>query len=195
MPTDFEEQSYWHERFKSETSFEWLAPSSVFMDVLRPRLQHLPKSARILQVGPGTSDLHNHLRNEGFVRVTNVDYEPLAIQRGQQLEEDVFGDVQMEYLVGDATRLDLDEKYQVVIDKSTADAVSCRGSDAVVAMAEGIYRCLERGGFWVSLSFSQSRFEHVRSMFDVEVIGKLATPKARPNDPDIFYYYYLLRPQ
>ncbi|KAL2126710.1 hypothetical protein VTI74DRAFT_368 [Chaetomium olivicolor] len=197
MPADFEKQSYWHDRFQSETSFEWLAPSAAFMDVAGPLFQHLPPSARILHLGSGTSDLHNHLRQRGFLDVTNIDYEPLALDRGQDLERNRFGDVRMKYLVADATRLDLNvkEKYHFAIDKSTADAIACGGAKAVVSMAKAIHRHLADDGFWVSLSYSPSRFEEVQSLFEVEVVGKIPTPKARPTDPNIFHYCYLLRPR
>jgi hypothetical protein len=197
MPADFEKQSYWQKRFASETSFEWLAPSAAFIGVVAPYLQRLSSSSRILHLGSGTSDLHNHLRQKGFSHVTNIDYEPLAIERGQQSERDRFGDIRMKYLVTDATQLDLDDKYQVAIDKSTADAVSCGGAHSIALMAEGIRRCLGDDGFWLSLSYSPFRFEHdtVQSLFDVEIIGKLPTPKAKPTDPDIFHYCYLLRPK
>jgi hypothetical protein len=103
----------------------------------------------------------------------------------------------MKYLVTDATQLDLDDKYQVAIDKSTADAVSCGGAHSIALMVEGIRRCLGDDGFWLSLRYSPFRFEHdtVQSLFDVEIIGKLPTPKAKPTDPDIFHYCYLLRPK
>ena len=197
MPIDFEKQDYWQRRFTSETSFEWLVSSAAFMNVLLPYLKPplVDGSARILHLGSGTSDLHNHLRQHGFSRVTNIDYEPLALERGQELERSRFGDVQTEYLVADATRLDLAERYQVAIDKSTADAVSCGGGDALLSMAEGLHRCLDDNGFWVSLSYSPSRFEHVHALFDVEVISRIPTPKLTPTDPDVFHYCYLLRPR
>ncbi|KAK4150476.1 S-adenosyl-L-methionine-dependent methyltransferase [Chaetomidium leptoderma] len=197
MPANFEKQSYWRERFASETSFEWLASSAAFMDVLAPYLQHLANSARILHLGSGTSDLHIHLRQHGFLDVTNIDYEPLALERGQHLERNQFGDVRTKYFVGDATRLELEERYHVAIDKSTADAIACGVDDAVVSMAKGVRRCLEDNGFWVCLSYSPSRFEneHVKRIFEIEVISKVPTSKTRPTDPDIFHYCYLLRPK
>jgi SAM-dependent methyltransferase len=195
MPADFEKRDYWHERFRSETSFEWLATSAAFMEVLLPYLQRRSYSARILHVGSGTSDLHNHLRQHGFFNVTNIDYEPLALERGRQLERNRFGDVRMKYLVADATQLEVDEKYHVVVDKSTADAIACGESGALLAMAKAIRRCLDDNGFWVSLSFSPSRFELVQSIFEVELISKIATPKSRLTDPDIFHSCYLLRPK
>ncbi|KAJ4286621.1 hypothetical protein N0V88_007910 [Collariella sp. IMI 366227] len=189
MPADFENQSYWHDRFMSETSFEWLASSPAFLKVLAPRLQQLPSSARILHLGSGTSDLHNQLRHRGFLDVTNVDYEPLALDRGRELERNEFGNSRMKYCVADVTRLDLKEgAYHLAIDKSTADAIACGGLEAVVSMAKAIHRHLADDGVWVSLSYSSSRFDdaRVQSLFEVEVVDKVPTPKAKPRngDPD-----------
>ena len=195
MPADFEKQNYWRERFTTETSFEWLISSAAFMGILLPYLQPLAKSAPILHLGSGTSDLHNHLRQHGFFSVTNMDYESLALERGRQLERDRFGDVKTKYVFADATRLKTADRYQVVIDKSTADAIGCGGGDALMLLAKGLHRCLGDNGFWVSLSYSPSRFEHVQSLFEVEVISRVLTPKSKPTDPDVFHCCYLLRPR
>lgn len=93
----YDEQQYWQNRFSTETQFEWLAPSVAFMEILEPHLQRLTPSSRILHLGFGTSDLQNHLRARGFLDVTNVDYEPLAIERGMQHEQAAFGDIVMKY--------------------------------------------------------------------------------------------------
>ncbi|KAK6215136.1 hypothetical protein QIS74_08155 [Colletotrichum tabaci] len=195
MPTDFDKQSYWGERFASETSFEWLTPSATFLSIADPYLVDLDDSARILQLGFGTSDLQNHIRARGFTDVTNVDFEPLAIDRGRVLEKQVFGDVAMRYLVADVTRLQLPDKYDIVVDKSTVDAVSCGGVDAFLRMAEGVRRHLRDGGFWISLSYSFCRFDVEGLPFDVEVIAKIPTPKLKPHDPDVYHWCYLLRPK
>ncbi|KAK1997144.1 hypothetical protein LX36DRAFT_657918 [Colletotrichum falcatum] len=195
MPADYDKQSYWGERFASETSFEWLTPSATLMSIVDPHLAGLDDSARILQLGFGTSDLQNHIRRRGFAGVTNVDFEPLAIERGRVLEKRAFGDVRMGYLVADVTRLQLADKFDLVIDKSTVDAVSCGGTEALLRMAEGVRRHLADGGFWISLSYSSCRFDLEDLPFDVEVIAKVPTPKLKPNDPDVYHWCYLLRPR
>lgn len=195
MPADFDKQEYWHERFSTENAFEWLVPSGVFMSIINPYLENLKFSSKILQLGFGTSDLQNHIRALGFCEVFNVDYEPLAIERGRQIENQAFGDVQMRYLVADVTQLSLDETFEIVVDKSTVDAVSCGGDEALLRMAQGVKRCLSPAGFWISLSYSCSRFDMHDLPFDVDVIARLPTPKLRETDPDIFYYCYLLRPK
>ncbi|KAK3392681.1 S-adenosyl-L-methionine-dependent methyltransferase [Podospora didyma] len=196
MPSDYEKQSYWHTRFASEKSFEWLIPSATFMDIIEPHLQQLPSSAAILHFGLGTSDLQNHLRKRGFTNITNADYEELAIEHGRQRELDAFGDVQMTYLVADATCLDMPERqFDLVVDKCAADAISCGGSDALLSAAQEIAKYLAPDGIWISLSYSASRFELPQLPFEVQVISRIPAPKLKPTDPDIYHYCYLLRPK
>ena len=203
MASDFENPMYWRKRFQSETAFEWLTPSSTFIDLLAPYLDRLdPQASEILHLGSGTSDLHNHLRRSGFLNVTNIDYEPLALERGQQLERKAFGDVKTRYRVADVTKLEppanSEPKCRLVVDKSTADAVSCGGDEAVAAMAERIHGCLDKkSGVWISMSYSDSRFDvgRVRELFHVGVVSTVPIPKRLESDPDIAHWCYELSPK
>ncbi|KAH7032641.1 S-adenosyl-L-methionine-dependent methyltransferase [Microdochium trichocladiopsis] len=201
MPSDFEKQSYWHERFVSEQAFEWLVPSERFVQELEPRLARLEKSARVLHLGCGTSDVHNHLRRRGFTNVTNVDYEPLAIERSRALEQAAFGDTAMEYVVADATQLCSGDaawagQFDLVLDKSTADAISCGGEEAVRKMAAGVKASLATDGAWISMSYSATRFAFLDGLlFKVDVLARVPTAKARSNDPDVHHYCYVLEPR
>ncbi|KAI1273878.1 S-adenosyl-L-methionine-dependent methyltransferase [Xylaria sp. FL0933] len=217
MVADFEKQSYWHNRFAKETSFEWLAPSATLISFMEPYLSppsaDITQQQRILHLGSGTSDLAVRLRERGHKDITNVDYEPLALVRGREMEEVAFGDVVMEYAVADVTRMRLvdlptttshqgshqgshcPQGFDIIVDKSTIDAVACGGDEAVLAMARSVRECLKTDGVWISLSYSAQRFEIEGLGFDVCVIGNIATPKARATDPDVFYWCYLLRPR
>lgn len=197
MAPDFDQQEYWHNRFTTESNFEWLAPSQTFMSILEPYLARLkPSTARIVHLGFGTSDLQTHLRAAGFENILNTDYEPLAISRGLQLEQQAFGDVRMRYVVGDVTRLNLDgEKFDLVVDKSTADAVSCAGDEAVLRMARGVQESLQENGIWISMSYSARRFDLDGLPFEIDVIATIPIPKVRATDPDIYHYCYALRPK
>ncbi|PSR88656.1 hypothetical protein BD289DRAFT_366911 [Coniella lustricola] len=201
MPPSFEEQEYWHQRFENEACFEWLVPSATFMSILDPFLDDYLPSCRILHIGFGTSDLQNHLRARGFTNVLNIDYEPLAIFRGQQREKETFGNVQMKYAVADVTsnRHQSQQRFDIVVDKSTVDAVSCGGEEAFVKMLRSVSECLDGpGGIWISLSYSSQRFvlekeEHMP--FDVQEIARIPVPKSRATDPQVYYYCYLMRPR
>jgi SAM-dependent methyltransferase len=207
MPADFDKQTYWHDRFSTESSFEWLLSSADFISIIKPLITSLePSSARILHLGSGTSDLQNHFRHLGFLDVTNVDYEPLAVERGRELEKRAFGDVKMKYAVADATQLQTstdsdaqglprDHRFDLVVDKSTVDAVSCGGEDQFRRMARCVKECLAEGAVWISLSYSASRFDIEELPFDAEVLAKVPTQKIKATDPDIFHWCYLLRPK
>lgn len=200
MPTDFDKQFYWHVRFTTETSFEWLVPSEVFMSILEPHLATLSLSSKILHIGFGTSDLQTHLRARGFTNILNIDFEPLAITHGRNLEKQRFGDVVMRYEVADATQLgqleEQREEFDLVVDKSTVDAVSCGGEEGLRSMVEGIKGVLKPGrGVWVSLSYSGSRFVLEELGMDVEVVTRIPTVKRKDTDPDIYYWCYLLKPK
>ncbi|KAM0516763.1 hypothetical protein ACHAPE_005397 [Trichoderma viride] len=202
MPVDFDKQAYWHDRFSTETSFEWLLGSAEFISIIKPILTTLePSSARILHIGSGTSDLQNYFRHLGFLDVTNVDYEPLAAERGRELEKQTFGDVKMKYAVADATRLHLSTdgggecKFDLVVDKSTVDAISCGGGDQVRRMASCVEEHLAPGAVWISMSYSAYRFHIDGLPFNVEVLAKVPTPKITATDPDIFHWCHVLRPK
>ena len=205
MPVDFEKQSYWRDRFASEETFEWLVSSEDFISILQPYLDKLDSSsARILNLGSGNSELQNHFRRQGFLNVTNLDYEPLAAERGRRVEARAFGDVKMRYAVADATQLptvgsDLGGghrgQFDLIVDKSTVDAVSCAGEDAILRMANGVRSRLARDAVWISLSYSASRFNAEKLPFDVETVAKIPTPKLGASGPDVYHWCYLMRPR
>ncbi|KAK4672072.1 hypothetical protein QC763_100930 [Podospora pseudopauciseta] len=207
MPADFEKVEYWRKRFTKEESFEWLTSSGSFFSILEPLLTPLSIGSTVLHLGSGTSDLHVYFRRHfPQLQVINMDYEPLALERGKAMESNEFGNVEMGYQVQDVTlplELDLGQrgKVRMVIDKSTVDAVSCGGDENVIKMAEAIHDVLNKEeGVWISLSFSDSRFEmdskRVQELFEVSVLTKVATgPKRLESDPDIWHWCWLLRPR
>ncbi|KAI1170641.1 hypothetical protein F4777DRAFT_568544 [Nemania sp. FL0916] len=154
LPPNFEEQGYWQERFASKTTFEWLVPSATFMSLVAP---YLSASARqkIPNLGSGTSDLHTHFRARGYHDVTSLDYEPRALDRGRDLEEEAFGDAQMHYAVADVTKLadnlGRPEAFDLIVDKGTADAVACGGDVALRSMVLSVRDCFAADGVWISI--------------------------------------------
>lgn len=46
--------------------------------------RHLPQQQHILQLGVGTSRLQEDMADDGYAKITSIDYSPVAIQRLQQ---------------------------------------------------------------------------------------------------------------
>jgi hypothetical protein len=86
--------------------------------------------------------------------------------------------------------------FDLVIDKSTADAVSCGGDEALRRMGRTVRECMGEGAVWVSLSYSVERYDDVVGLpFDVESAEKVTLPKRKETDPDVCHWCYVLRPR
>ncbi|CCG84225.1 protein of unknown function [Taphrina deformans PYCC 5710] len=190
--TDFDTAAYWRQRFENESSFEWLISSEQFMPFLQGFLK---TGSTVLNLGSGSSDLHVHLRRQGFV-TTSVDFVESAIQHGKALEETVFGNVTTDYLVADATQLpSFERKFDLVVDKSTADAISC--GPHLSHLMRSVHASICPEGSWICCSYSADRFAEIpteMALFEVSVLGKVPLSKSNPFDPDIWTWIYLLKP-
>ena len=153
MPPNYESESFWNTRFKSESHFEWLGNGQ---ETIIPGVHHYLEEhrsrrlpPRTLHIGAGTSTLsENILRayhevysdHEGFGSVVmNTDFAEEAVARGRQTDEAVKGEVRwgrVDLLSwNDCKGLvesfqpkeDEGEKrlFEIVVDKSTSDAISC----------------------------------------------------------------------
>ena len=196
---DFHTQEYWSARFESETQFEWLVTAQDFFEQVLQK--YIQPDSKVLHLGFGTSDLQNYLRQAGCKHIVNVDFEPAAVARGRELERRRFGDVRMSYLVADVTNFPPEfacdgDGFDLVVDKSTADAVACGGDDALLSMARSVRRCLSAGGLWLCCSYSATRFHDIPDLpFDVQLVHRFPLPQNRPTDPELFHSCYLLTPR
>ncbi|KAI8608921.1 hypothetical protein BC830DRAFT_1153272 [Chytriomyces sp. MP71] len=200
---NFSSQSFWDARFETEECFEWLADTPLLTDKCASALslplrgaRADPTSTRVLHIGCGTSRLANALRlklcasEDGGVGmaacdIVNLDYSSRAVERGEKAEEAQFGDVQMAWVV--ANLLDWDSLhgclaegalFRIILDKSTADAISCGANvtvsinsqqvdvEPVAALALHMARVAEPGAAWIVLSYSKSRFDFLNDEGD-----------------------------
>lgn len=194
--SDYHSSEYWKTRFQAESSFDWLISSKTFMDIILPFCNdEKAAGCRVLQLGFGTSDLHLQLRRAGLT-VTNVDFEATAILHGKAAETESFGDVIMEYIVADATALPpFKHSFDLVVDKSTVDAISCAGDDALLSTLSSVRATLTARSVWICCSYSSQRFQNLRqSYFTISPLQTIAQEKSNLYDPDIFTWIYVLRP-
>ncbi|KAJ1657511.1 hypothetical protein IWQ61_003103 [Dispira simplex] len=169
-PVDYHKQDYWEERFAHEDQFEWLGDFNRFAPFIE---RHVNKSDRILHLGCGNSDLALDMVNCGYLDITNVDYSATVVNRMRRRSQKFLqncmgtfsGKVCLQWLTADCLTMtshpELGQvEYDVVLDKTLADAVCCGDSEEhplFRQLAQQVMQMLKPGGFWISISYSQHR--------------------------------------
>ncbi len=229
MPPDYELQSYWKTRFDGEQHFEWLGDGK---DTILPHVRAFLASraspgsspARLLHIGAGTSSLSERLRelyisvygngvDEGVI--VNADFVEELVARKRAAEEArrVVGGpgegmswVRMDALEWQELDGFVDTNgglFDLVVEKSTSDAISC-GEDLsyslpgpglhpvfndylkthegrtltlspVEVLAIHLASLVRPGGLWVALTFSTNRFPFLSAAEAVDGSSPRAT--------------------
>lgn len=209
MPPDFSSSEYWSNRFTKETSFEWLSESDVILPLILEVIAEVVKSRsatrggsssnghagpsthdplKVLHLGCGTSNLGSQLQHildqrQGSaypVQVIDADYVASTITTDRSIPL-----IQMDVLDREALHRKTEEQcgdagWDFILDKSTADAISCglnievstieprlenkESNDLevvrpMVAMCSNLASVTRPGSRWMSISYSSSRFE------------------------------------
>lgn len=197
----FGDVEYWDNRFAKEEHFDWLSDYAVLEPWLRRTIaeRSVGEKPQVLHIGCGSSAVSTHLKKlvKSPNQIHNVDYSSVVIERNRQREPrllDSSGPTESSRW----STLDLlsasqilgfgasDEKYDVIIDKSTSDAISCaddvtvgvpyqiRSSSttqlATVTTTRTVFPLdllalhlaylASSGCQWIVLSYSSSRFSH-----------------------------------
>ncbi|KAJ3019239.1 UNVERIFIED_CONTAM: hypothetical protein HDU68_010751 [Siphonaria sp. JEL0065] len=195
---NFSSKAFWDTRFETEEHFEWLAAADILADHVASSLsQSSHQSTGVLHVGCGTSTVSNSLRHKlvpDYIKdsksIINLDYSELAVLRGKDLELKEFENVAMRWIVADLLSWDSLKQsleqvsdsllYRIIVEKSTADAISC-GVDVAtinpvshqpvtvsptVALAFHLSKVTALGSIWIALSYSKYRFDFLNPESD-----------------------------
>jgi len=251
MPTStpsFGDLEYWNTRFTKEDNFEWLADFSVLEPWLRRAIAErsgCKSRPQVLHIGCGSSALSLQLRDlvDSPKQIHNVDYSDVVIERNRQREHEMLCSFGVQSEPCRWSTLDLlsisevlnfgGPEYEVIIDKSTSDAISC-AADVSVRLPYQIHTIdssrisypteafvypldilaihlaylAEPGCSWIVLSYSASRFSHLKDevateglprpseLWHLERHEKIEQPPD-PNDPvhrpAVMHHLYVLR--
>lgn len=202
MPTStpsFGDLEYWNTRFTNEDNFEWLADFAVLGPWLKEAIAERSRP-QILHIGCGSSALSLQLRElvDSPQQIHNVDYSDVVIEKNRQRELDLLRLTESERELCRWSTLDLlsvsrisefgGPEYDMIIDKSTSDAISCaadvsvrlpycintsspnphsRPNEATVypldILAVHLAYLARPGCSWIVLSYSASRFSHMQN--------------------------------
>lgn len=110
--------------------------------------------------------MQDHLYEAGYENIINNDISPVVIKQMTKVKEEK-GYHKMKYEIMDVRKMSYgDESFDMVIDKSTIDALLCSTHPimAVVEMLAEVYRVLKDGGvyFMVSYGTPATRMEHLQ---------------------------------
>lgn len=160
MP-NYGEPTYWDHRYKTQKgkTFDWLEDYSS----LRPVLGNLVgRDHSILHLGCGNAELSEEMYDDGYRNSVNIDISNICIAEMKERSKHRVG---MQWLEMDAMDMSFeDETFDIVIDKSTLDAILC-GNDSFLNAAKMIMevqRVLKTGGLYVVISYGspQNRYFH-----------------------------------
>jgi hypothetical protein len=192
MPIDYSSQSYWESRLakERETGYEWLVPTSLILPIISEHGITTSHCTQILHFGCGSSFLGHELQSAfgRKVKVTDADYAATG------LRPNIVGPHDCSRSPEEVPLLDLDvlslpsvvaaspaEGWDLLVDKSTADAISCgppcgqsKGSpsddaeqEAIEVLCRNLAQVTRPAGRWVSISYSSERFDFLSARHDL----------------------------
>ncbi len=127
----------------ADTPWDSGIPSAELVRVLDAGL--LPGKA-VLEIGCGTGTNAIALARRGY-RVTAVDFVDLAVRRAREKAREAG--LEIDFRVGDATRIDLGGPYDVVFDRGVYHGIRTRNLLAFLKMLDRVTR---EGSRWLCLA-------------------------------------------
>lgn len=152
MSKGYGSREYWEERYGAASGEpeEWLQT----FEVLQPLLERaVPRDARALVLGCGSSRLDEEMSARGWTDVISIDYAHGAM-KGRTARAGLA------FSIMDARRMAFaDGSIGAIVDKGTLDALATVADDGVSVgqVYAEIARVLAPGGAFFSCSFSQPR--------------------------------------
>lgn len=155
------------------------------------------KDIKILNIGCGNGRIQDELYEDGYHHITNNDISPVVISQMNEVkvEREYEG---MCFEVMDATCMKYeDETFDLVLDKSTLDALLCSETPFVQAaqMLGEVERVLKTGGVYLMISYSEPKYrlnhlqrEHVNFRIKIEVLKRWSE-----EGYEVVHYAYICR--
>jgi len=166
------EPTYWDERYENGRrehgqlhSFDWYVEPEKIGTVLALHCgDHF--GGKVLVVGCGNSNLSKVMHDMGYRSITSIDTSTVVVSQMQYRYKDLEG---MEFMVGDATKLDMfpDASFDAIIDKGCLDSIFCsyNSTDNALCAYKELCRLLRHGtGKFISVTYGsqETRAAHMR---------------------------------
>ncbi|EAW12390.1 uncharacterized protein ACLA_063580 [Aspergillus clavatus NRRL 1] len=202
---DYDEAAYWDTKFATgKDAGEWLNSGDILIDAALSELNRRPHpdaTPRVLHLGPGISTLGTRLcelfQGRGWPGscIVNADFSAEAVRLGREQEARKEQDQAMKWIQvdlrswGDVAGLCPHGPFDVLLDKSTSDAIATSPTMTLSALSDKASLCpsvreiVERNGeltlspvellalhlvpltlegaTWIALSYSSTRFDNL----------------------------------
>ncbi|PYI04398.1 hypothetical protein BO78DRAFT_171251 [Aspergillus sclerotiicarbonarius CBS 121057] len=229
---DYDDPTFWDTKFATGRDVgEWLNSGETLIDAVVTHLESRPATntkARVLHLGPGISKLGTKLCDEFMKRnwagngIVNVDFSAEAVRIGQETEDGKDHLHAMHWLQtdlrswADVSRLAPLAPFDVILDKSTSDAIATstpvtfplpsdasstcptvqqivdKKGDTVISPVELLALHLvpltQKGAIWVTLSYSTMRFDNLHHMAQYWTVVSRTPFKAPQGETSSFAY-------
>jgi len=163
VETNFGDKRFWDSEYcKFEVAtykktFDWYQNYNKCIPLKERIRQDIPKTHKILNIGCGNSLMSEHMLEDGYTDLTNIDFSAAAIRiMNKRTKLEPKWD-KVIYLEMDAAKLDFpDESFDAVIDKGTIDSQLCEkltAKETIDAVVAETYRVLKPGGVFFIISF------------------------------------------
>jgi len=176
---NYGEADYWDKRYEedgSSSSYDWLGDYDKFrphIEAIAQRLGRDRSSISVLDLGCGNARLSEEMYDDGYTNITAVDISEVAISMMRERNAEKRPGIK--WVVGDAFALDFaDSSFDIIIDKSTMDALSCevgKTNQNMVRLTGEVSRVLQTGGAYLVFSatnMGEASLHLPHLMFDVK---------------------------
>lgn len=161
MP-NYGDPKYWDNRYLQNqgSTFDWLEN----YESLKPLMDNLfERHNKILNIGCGNAELTEDMYDDGYTQIWNTDISEIVIDAMKARNVNRPG---MVWEVDDVLDMKYEsESFDVIIDKSTLDAVLCGKQSFMNAaiMLKEVQRVLKPGGIYLAISYGspQTRYAHL----------------------------------
>lgn len=162
--SQFGRQAYWNDFYAKEANFSWYAGWEELGPFIR---EFVGPDHHVLLPGVGNDAMLADMYQDGYVRLTAMDYAPEGILRCREMlgDENVASPTNangVNLVVADARDLSEvfeNETFDAVIEKGTLDAIYLSGGRNKTLASENLNlaiselgRSLKPGGIWISLA-------------------------------------------
>ncbi|CAK41668.1 hypothetical protein CBS115989_5662 [Aspergillus niger] len=227
---DYDDPTFWDTKFATGRDVgEWLNSGEMLIDAVVSHLEsRSATNPRVLHLGPGISKLGIKLCDEFMKRnwagngIVNVDFSAEAVRLGQETESNrdpshAMGWVQANLRSwADVSRLASFSPFDVVLDKSTSDAIATSTPVTFPSPADASSTCpmvqeivdkhgaielspvellalhlaplVQKGALWVTLSYSTMRFDNLSHMAQHWTVVSRTPFKAPQGETSSFAY-------